>query len=273
MKYADMKDLLEQRDTIAWRGTHESRPESTRRGVNMKDSGAIPDYLTRSYWWAYMWPPAVWFFDHQPIINAILFGQYRTLMKTCLQMLRPGEAGETLQIAAVYGMLTPTLANRLRPGALHLVDILPIQLAGARRKLAAQQRPAHLFRGNAESLPCPDGYFDTVLLFFLLHELPPEARRHVLREAVRTLRPGGTLMVADYGELRHPHLLHRLAPLRRIIERAEPYLSGFWREDLDQLLDGCASAIGRQAVREEHGDVFRGFYRVNRYRLDSRTRP
>lgn len=40
-----------------------------------------PDYLARHYWWAYLWSVSVWFFDHQPIINAILFGQYRTLSK------------------------------------------------------------------------------------------------------------------------------------------------------------------------------------------------
>ena len=40
----------------------------------------IPKYLARYYWWAYLWSVGVWFFDHQPIINAILFGQYRKLM-------------------------------------------------------------------------------------------------------------------------------------------------------------------------------------------------
>jgi len=25
----------------------------------------VPVYLARHYWWAYLWPPAIWFFDHQ----------------------------------------------------------------------------------------------------------------------------------------------------------------------------------------------------------------
>jgi len=33
----------------------------------------LPDYLRRYYAWAYVWPFSVWFFDHQPIIIAILF--------------------------------------------------------------------------------------------------------------------------------------------------------------------------------------------------------
>ena len=46
-----------------------------------------PEYLARYYWWAYLWRPATWFFDHQPIINAILFGQYRRLMEGTLASL------------------------------------------------------------------------------------------------------------------------------------------------------------------------------------------
>jgi len=34
---------------------------------------AMPEYLARYYWWACLWRWGIWFFDHQPIINAILF--------------------------------------------------------------------------------------------------------------------------------------------------------------------------------------------------------
>lgn len=249
--------------TREWDGARSSFPE--RRAAHRRD--AVPDYLARSYWWAYMSPPAVRFFDHQPVINAILFGQYRKLVKTCLDALRPEEAGRTLQLAAVYGILTPTLASRLPPGALHLADVLPIQLEGVRRKLDAMGHPAHLMQANVESLPCPDARFDTVLVFFLLHELPPAARRRVLREAVRTLRPGGTLVIADYGELTRPHVLHRIPPLRLLIERVEPYLGDFWRLDLTRLVEACAADVGRTTELDAHREVFDGFYRVHRYRI------
>lgn len=229
---------------------------------------AIPGYLFRSYWWAYLWPPAVWFFDHQPVINTILFGQYRRLLRGCVNILSPAAAGRTLQIAAVYGVLTPTLARHLRSGALHVLDVAPIQLDVLRRKLAGSDRRVRLCRANAESLPYRDGGFDTVLLFFLLHELPPAVRRTVLREALRVLPPGGHLVIADYGELRGRHPLHRIRPLRRLLERLEPFLRDFWREDLAGELHGCAEAGGRAITAETGVEVFGGFYRVQRYRVD-----
>lgn len=228
---------------------------------------AVPDYLFRSYWWAYLWPPAVWFFDHQPIINAILFGQYRKLLKACLELLSPAAAGRTLQIAAVYGVLTPTLAHRLATGALHLNDVAPIQLSVVRRKLPGDERGARLCRANAESLPYADGVFDSALLFFLLHELPPAARLRVLREATRVVAPGGNLVVADYGELSRSHPFHRIPALRRLLEVLEPYLGDFWRENLDDLVVGCARKHGRSAAKEAARDVFGGFYRLRRYRI------
>jgi len=228
---------------------------------------AIPEYLFRSYWWAYLWPPAVWFFDHQPVINTILFGQYRRLLRGCLEVLSPATAGQTLQVAAVYGVLTPTLARHLPPAALHLVDVAPIQLSTARRKLAGSDRRVRLYRANAENLPCADGGFDTVLLFFLLHELPAASRRRVLGEATRVLPPGGRLVIADYGELGRTHPFHRIAPLRWLIERVEPFLGNFWRQDLQAELRACAARNGRDVVPEVRRDLFGGFYRIRRYRI------
>ena len=223
----------------------------------------LPDYLVRHYAWAYLWPAAVWFFDHQPIINAILFGNYRRIMDTTLRLLRPHEAGRTLQIAGVYGELTPTLARQIDD--LHVIDVAPVQLEAAQRKLDAIGRGAQLARMNAEALRYPDASFDTALMFLLLHELPADARRRSLREAIRVLRPGGALVVAEYGEARKRHFFHRFAPMRWILEWAEPFLGGFWREDLVAVLDDCARAQGRTIRLDEHVDIFGGFYRVARY--------
>ena len=49
--------------------------------------GGMPICLLRHYWWAYLWPKSVWFFDHQMIINTILFGQYQKLMQATLLRL------------------------------------------------------------------------------------------------------------------------------------------------------------------------------------------
>jgi ubiquinone/menaquinone biosynthesis C-methylase UbiE len=223
----------------------------------------LPDYLVRHYDWAYLWPISVWFFDHQPIINAILFGQYRAITRETLRLLDAPRAGRTLQIAGVYGELTAKLARHIAD--LHLVDVAPVQLRAAQRKLAAIGKTARIERMNAESLRYPDATFDTALMFLLLHELPRVARLRSLREAIRVVRPGGRLVIAEYGEVRKRHFFHRFAPMRWILTWAEPFLGGFWSEDLNEVLQDCARAAGRTIHLDEHVDIFGGFYRVARY--------
>ncbi len=227
---------------------------------------ALPDYLERHYAWAYVWPFSVWFFDHQPIINAILFGNYRRIMRHTMRLMDLPNAGRTLQVAGVYGELTPTLAQGLAE-PVHLVDAAPIQLEAARRKVEAIGRTAHLARMLAEDLHYETGTFDTVLLFLLLHEMPPKARREALREAVRVAKPGGHVVIAEYGENRGRHFFHRFAPMRAILTRAEPFLGGFWSESLSRTLTECGAMVGRKVELDEQADVFGGFYRVCRYRV------
>jgi len=231
----------------------------------LEDIGQLPDYLVRHYRWAYVWPFAVWFFDHQPIINAILFGNYRRIMNQALRLIDPTRAGKTLQVASVYGELTPTLASHIED--LHVVDVVDAQLRAVRRKLADRGLDATTRRMDAENLSYKAGSFDTVVVFLLLHEMPPEARRNTLREAARVLRPGGRLIVAEYGENRGRHFLHRFWPMRWALTTSEYFLDGFWHTDFDELLKKSAREAGKGVELTEQVDIFSGFYRVMSYRV------
>jgi ubiquinone/menaquinone biosynthesis C-methylase UbiE len=48
-------------------------------------------------------------------------------------------------------------------------------------------------------MPFPDGHFDVVLSTMMLHHLPGAARRQCLRETARVLKPGGRVLVVDFG--------------------------------------------------------------------------
>lgn len=232
---------------------------------------AIPDYLTGHYRWAYLWRPGVWFFDHLPIINCIVFGQYRNMVEATLQHFSPDQnPGKTLLIASAYGDLVPRLTRRLGGNPLTVLDVAPIQIERADHKLrrAGLRDCVELRHMDAESLEFPDDSFDSALMFLLLNEMPPEARRRALVNAVRVIRPGGQLVVTEYGALGKQHALHRIAPLRWLVTCAEPYLDSLWRGDLAGLVGDCAREAGKSVELTARTLIFDGFYRVKRFRVD-----
>lgn len=219
-----------------------------------------PEYLAHYYWWAYLAPFGVWFFSHHLVINLILFGQYRHILDTLLQHLHKAPCGRMLQLTCAYGKLTPALAGLT--DELHLTDVASIQLKVAGNELAQQRRCALLARMNAESLAYSGNSFDTVVIFFLLHELPAAARQRALSEALRVLKPGGRLLIAEYGINRNRHPLHRITLLRRIIERLEPFLHDFQQDDLPAQLQRCAIQHGKSLQQADEQHLFGGYYRV-----------
>lgn len=233
-----------------------------------------PEYLARHYWWAYLWRPAIWFFDHQPIINLILFGQYQRLMKWTLRCMERLPDGRVLQLTCVYGKLTPTLLAHLGERRLCLIDVATAQLEASRKKLDTERRSRlDVARMNAEKLGFGDSVFSTVLIFFLMHEMPPEARQRTLAETMRILKPGGKLVITEYGAEPRKHWIYRWRWLRRQLLFWEPFLHGFWREDLSALLKREAARLGKTLHETENHAVYGGFYRVMVYQMEGHAEP
>ncbi len=230
----------------------------------------MPEYLARHYWWAYLWRPAIWLFDHQPIINLILFGQYQRLLKQTLRCLENLPIGRFLQLTCVYGKLTPTLLSHLGDQPLYLVDVAGAQLEASRKKLTPAQRTQLITaRMNAESLAFADNSFSTILIFFLLHEMPVAARQRTLAETMRVLQPGGRLVITEYGEEPTEHWIYRLRGLRKQLLFWEPFLQDFWREDICLMLQDEAGKLGKTLQQVEKHPVYGGFYRVLVFEMDA----
>lgn len=205
---------------------------------------SIPHYLEQAYWWAYVRPKAVQVFEREWLVNLILFNNYVRLCDAALAELGDTVHGRTLQVACVYGNLTPRLRQRLAPDAgLDVLDILPVQLENLARKLPADERVA-LLHGDSTDLVGADGRYDQVLLFFLLHEQPEAVRRSTLAEALRVVRPGGKVVIVDYHR---PVAWHPLRPLMRLVfSRLEPYAMDLWRHGLEAFLPHAPAQMGKQ---------------------------
>ena len=250
---------------VAWSKLFRSRQLPLRFQLWRKHHRAgVPEYLARHYWWAYLTRGSVQLFDHPAIINAILFGQYRAMMDSAIGYLRDQPCGRFLQLTCVYGELIPNLYSLLDTTAFHLTDIAPVQLQAVKDKIdrCDADTPFCMARTNVEAMPYADSSFDTLQIFFLLHELPRTARQNVLCEVLRVLKPGGRLVIVEYGEIGRTHWLHRFPPFRWTLEFFEPYLGEFWRGSLKDQLIGSATQVGKklELVQEKH--FFGGFYRL-----------
>lgn len=195
---------------------------------------SIPAYLEKTYWWAYIHPNAVAFFDRPWIINLILMGNFVKLRDLVLHELGFHIHGRILQIACVYGDFSVRLAQHLAAdGSLDIVDVVPIQLKNVQRKLPLFA-PVQLIQRDAASLKLADTTYDQVILFFLLHEMPAVVREKTLSEAIRVLKPGGKLVILDFHK---PSVLHPLRylypPMFRLLE---PFALDIWRESIQQWL-------------------------------------
>lgn len=239
---------------------------------SINSEAVIPHYISGHYRWAYLWKPGVWFFDHLPVINCIVFGQYRNMVDATLGFITDDDqTGETVLIASAYGDLVTRLAERLGDNPLTVLDVAPIQLELAETKLAQAGLldKVELLHMDAEALSFDDDCFDTAMMFLLLNEMPPEARERALIHAMRVIRPGGQLIVTEYGELGGTHFLHRFAPTRWLVRQAEPWLDSLWRQDLAALVDRCAVQVGKRARLADRTLIFDGFYRVKRFRVEA----
>lgn len=225
---------------------------------------AVPHYLQAHYWWAYVHPRAVHVFERQWLVNLILWGNYRRLCNAVLDEFGNDLPGRTLQIACAYGDLTQRLVDCVGPGGLlEVVDILPIQLDNLSAKLASDA-PIGLHCMDSAALTFADSIFDRALLFFLLHEQPQAVREKTLAEALRVVRPGGTLTIVDYAPP------SRLNPLRYfwkpVLDRLEPFARDLFSEDVEAWLpqNGCYETVGRQSF-------FGGMYQMLTLRVVDRS--
>jgi len=126
-----------------------------------------------------------------------LLGMYKLHETLVAQAeLEPGH--RVLEIGCGTGNLT-IRAKRAQPAA-ELIgsDPDPLALARAERK-AHGLNGIRFERAYAQELPYAEGEFDRLLSAMMLHHLDTDIKTAALAEALRVLRPGGSLHIVDVG--------------------------------------------------------------------------
>ncbi len=209
--------------------THQ-KPNPDHRPSRASSALPVPEYLRTNYWWAYIHPKAVRFFERQWMVNLILWGNYNRLRSSVLEQFGRPITGNTPQIACAYGDITPLMVRRMNSTArLDVVDILPVQLGNLAAKLGPNPQ-VNLHCMDSTDLAFADARFDQVLSFFLLHEQPADVRRKTLTEAVRVLKPGGRLIVLDYSTPRWWNPMRYF--WKPVLKRLEPFARDLFDQGL-----------------------------------------
>ncbi len=124
---------------------------------------------------------------------------------------------------------------------LHGVDLSPAYIRTARTRLAELPNLT-LAVENAEALPWADATFDVATSVYLFHELPRNARRAVLRELFRVVKPGGLVVIEDSAQLADSAAI--ATALREFPrEFHEPFYADYLEDDLAAVLREVGFAV------------------------------
>ncbi|MBL8668701.1 MAG: rhodoquinone biosynthesis methyltransferase RquA [Rhodospirillales bacterium] len=181
---------------------------------------SLPDYLVRTYWWAYLTPASLLLLDNPVAMTAILWGNLPRLVRAACEEFEAGE--RVLQAACAYGNLSPQLAAQVGAnGRLDIIDIAPLQAAHVRRKLQAFPQ-AHVRVADA-TIPAGRIY-DGVCCFFLLHEIPDAEKRAAVSALLGAVDVGSKVVFVDYHRSHPWHPLR--GPMSLVFRWLEPFANG-----------------------------------------------
>ena len=216
----------------------------------LQSPAGLPDYLRSTYTWAYLNPRTMPWLDRAPVVSAILWGNAGRLMRWAVSRFEPGQ--NVLQAACVYGDFSNMLARRVGgEGRLVVADVAPIQIANARRKLTGQPQAELRVADLVEPIK---EQFDAVCCFFLLHEVPENARRRIVANLLAAVKPGGRVVFVDYHR---PRRWHPLAPvMAQVFRWLEPYAPSLLDVPIESLAEEACHFSWRKETR------FGGLYQL-----------
>lgn len=134
------------------------------------------------------------------LARALTFGREGRFREFMLRRakLQPGEA--VLDVACGTGTLAIAAKRRVgSDGSVTGVDASGEMIDRARTKAAWSGLDLTFVNGTAQELPFKDAQFDIVIGTLMLHHLSKPVRSAFFREAERVLKPGGRLLLIDFG--------------------------------------------------------------------------
>lgn len=133
--------------------------------------------------------------------NVVRLTTRETVFKAALVDLANPQPGEQLlDVGCGTGTLTGLFAQQEPKLACVGLDADPVQLKHAAKKFGAPRAELRFEQGYAQQLPFSPQSFDLAVSSLFFHHLTTRQKRDALTEIVRVLKPGGRLIIADWGQ-------------------------------------------------------------------------
>lgn len=120
--------------------------------------------------------------------------------KKVLDLVSIPDGAGVLDVGCGTGILVELLKRKLPNSQVVGIDPDDEALQIAKERLEGAQLSAELKKGYAEVLPFPDESFDFCLSTLVFHHLPNEIKLKTLQEMHRVLKPGGKIVITDFGK-------------------------------------------------------------------------
>ena len=114
------------------------------------------------------------------------------------------------------------------------LDLSPYMLTVAKAQ-DPEQEIAQWIHAQAEQTGLATASFNLVTLQFMVHELPRTAARSIFQEALRLLRPGGTLAITDNNP-KSPTIQNLPPVLFTLMKSTEPWSDDYYTFDIESAL-------------------------------------
>jgi ubiquinone/menaquinone biosynthesis C-methylase UbiE len=141
-----------------------------------------------------------WARSYDLLVWVLTLGRDRAFREKTLDLAQVALGESVLDIGCGTGTLAIAAKHRVGSAAsVTGIDASPQMIARARKKARRVGADVTFATADVENLPYAAGTFDVVLSTVMLHHLSEQGRQKCIREVRRVLKPGGRLLVLDFG--------------------------------------------------------------------------
>ena len=167
-----------------------------------KEENVVPEYLKSVYGKRYFHPLIAKMFDDEwtAAVGSFFYGG--KLTKSVVNEIMEGY--DVLQLGLASGTFEREIAQKMNSKGNYVIeDIAPQHIEAFRPRVSAWLNVT--VRERDFTIP-DNSLYDAVIGYFVLHEMPDNRKRAVLKRAFEALKPNGKMIFVDYAppEKSHP---------------------------------------------------------------------